>query len=103
MLFYKYKNDKLGKNLMIWHGFSTIINAQQIGHDCSIRQQVTIIKKLEGGEAKPVIGNNVKICAGAIVIGTIKIDDDRIIAAGTMVTKDVPSNCVGCSFGKVLK
>lgn len=86
--------SKIGRNLMIWHGFSTIINAQSIGDNCSIWQQVTIGNKLDNGEAKPMIGNNVKICAGAIVIGDIKIGNNVIIAAGAVVTKDVPDNCV---------
>lgn len=84
----------IGNNLMIWHGFSTIINAQSIGDNCSIWQQVTIGNKLDDIESKPVIGNNVKICAGSIVVGNIKIGNNVIIGAGSVVTKDVPSNCV---------
>lgn len=93
-LYVQAPQSKIGKNLMIWHGFSTIVNAQSIGDNCSIWQQVTIGNKLDDGEAKPIIGNNVKICAGAIVIGDIKIGNNVIIAAGAVVTKDVPNNCV---------
>lgn len=93
-LFLDMSSHQVGKNLMIWHGFSTIINAQSIGANCSIWQQVTIGNKLDKGESKPTIGNNVKICAGAIVIGDIKIGNNVIIAAGAVVTKDIPDNCV---------
>lgn len=87
-------SSRLGQNLMIWHGFSTIINAQSIGDNCSIWQQVTIGNKLDNGEAKPQIGNNVKICAGAIIIGNIKVGDNVIIGAGAVVVKDVPNDTI---------
>lgn len=93
-LYIQVSPDNIGKNLMIWHGFSTIVNAQSIGNNCSIWQQVTIGNKLDNGEAKPVIGNNVKICTGAIIIGDIKIGNNVIIAAGAVVVKDVPDNVV---------
>lgn len=93
-LYLDMHSNQVGKNLMIWHGFSSIINAQSIGDNCSIWQQVTIGNKLDDGEAKPIIGNNVKICAGAIAIGDIKIGNNVIIAAGAVVTKDIPDNCV---------
>lgn len=94
----------IGRNLMIWHGFSTIVNAQSIGDNCSIWQQVTIGNKLDNGESKPRIGNNVKICAGAIIIGDITIGDNVIVGAGAVVTKSVPSNSVvgGCP-AKIIK
>lgn len=88
------KKNKIGRNLMIWHGFSSVINAQSIGENCSIWQQVTIGNKLEHVESKPTIGNGVKIYAGAIVIGNIHIGDGSIIAAGAVVTKDVPNNVI---------
>ena len=42
----------------------------------------------------PTIGNNVKICAGAIVIGDVHIGDNSTIGAGAIVLKDVPDNCI---------
>lgn len=87
-------SDVVGKNLMIWHGFSTIINADIIGDNCEIWQQVTIGNKFNEDGAKPKIGNNVKICAGAILVGDITIGDNSIIGAGSVVTKDVPANVV---------
>lgn len=87
-------SSKVGANLMIWHGFSTIVNAKSIGDNCSIWQQVTIGNKLDNDEAKPIIGNNVKICAGAIIVGDITIGDNAIIGAGTVIVKDVPSGAI---------
>lgn len=84
-----YINSKnIGRGLFIQHGFSTIIAAKQIGEMCWINQQVTI-----GFEQnrQPVIGNHVRICCGAIIIGDVTIGDNSIIAAGSVVTSDVPA------------
>lgn len=81
--------DKVGEKLYIQHGFSTIIAAESIGSECWINQQVTIGYEQD---KKPTIGNHVKVCAGAIIIGDVIIGDNSIIAAGAVVTKDVPPN-----------
>lgn len=83
----------LGKGLFFQHGFSTIVNARSIGNYCFINQQVTIGDST-GNEDIPTIGNNVRICAGAIVVGNINIGDNVTIGAGAVVYKDVPSNSV---------
>jgi serine O-acetyltransferase len=52
---------------------------------------VTIGKKTsQQVNDRPTIGNNVKISAGAIAVGDIKIADNSVIGAGAIVTKDVP-------------
>lgn len=82
-----------GKGLFFQHGFSTIVNARRIGEHCFINQQVTIGDST-GNEDIPTIGNNVRICAGAIIVGNITIGDNTTIGAGAVVYKDVPSNSV---------
>ena len=82
-----------GKGLFFQHGFSTIVNAKSIGDFCFINQQVTIGDST-GNEDIPTIGNNVRICAGAIIVGNVKIGDNVVIGAGATVYKDVPSNSV---------
>lgn len=80
---------KIGKGLFIEHGFSTIISAKSIGDFCWINQQVTL-GYANGGN--PIIGNNVRIGAGAIVIGDISIGDNSTVGAGCTVVKSVPNN-----------
>jgi serine O-acetyltransferase len=82
---------KIGPGLRIQHGFSTIIAAKSIGKNFWINQQVTI--GYTNDYDCPVIGDNVTINAGAIVIGDIKIGNNSIIGAGAVVTKNVPPNC----------
>ncbi|MDR2798933.1 MAG: serine O-acetyltransferase, partial [Treponema sp.] len=40
-----------------------------------------------------MIGDNVEIGAGAIIIGNIKIGNNVMIGANAVVTKDVPDDC----------
>lgn len=94
--------NKIGKGLFIQHGFATIISAKEIGDNCWINQQVTI--GFNGDGNNPVIGNNVKITAGAKVIGKITVDDNSVIGANAVVVKDVPKNVVmGGIPAKVIK
>lgn len=79
--------ENLAPKLYIQHGFSTIISAKSVGEECWINQQVTIGFEQD---RQPVIGNHVRICAGAIIIGDVTVGDNSIIAAGAVVTKDVP-------------
>ena len=79
----------IGGGLFIEHGFSTIISAKSMGENCWINQQVTI--GYTNGQDSPIIGNNVRIGAGAIVIGNVYVGDDAVVGAGTVVTHDVPA------------
>ncbi len=85
------KTKKIGKGLFIQHGFSTIITAESIGENCWINQQVTIGWTAAGA---PVIGDNVRIGAGAIVIGNITIGNNSTVGAGTTVNTSIPENAL---------
>ena len=51
-----------------------------------------------------IIGNNVWIGARTVILPGVKIGDNSIIAAGAVVTKDVPSNViVGGVPAKIIK
>jgi serine O-acetyltransferase len=77
----------IGGGMASFHGFATIIIAQRIGQDFLFAQQVTIGYDDRGGT--PIIGDRVRIGAGAIVIGPVTIADDAVIGAGAVVVKDV--------------
>lgn len=81
---------EIGVGLWIGHGFATAIGAKSIGKNCTIGQMVTIGDYF--GE-KPTILNNVRIHAGATIIGGIIIGNNSIIGANTTVFRDVPDNC----------
>lgn len=79
----------VGAGLYFEHGFSTIINAESIGRNCWINQQVTIGTGTLG--ERPVIGNDVAVRAGALVLGGIRLGDGCVVNAGAVVTRDVPA------------
>lgn len=65
-----------------------------MGNDVTIYQQVTIGSHGKKGcdRGYPIIGNKVRIYAGAKILGAIKIGDNVIIGANSVVLKDVPAN-----------
>lgn len=81
--------DSLGGGIYIQHGFSTILNARAIGRNFFVNQNVTVGWRNDAGN--PVIGDNVRIGTGAVVLGNINIGDNVSIGAGATVIKDVPS------------
>ena len=85
--------NKIGGGLQIFHGYSTIIFCHSMGKNCTVYQNVTVGRgKVLNGIDIPVIGNNVTIYAGAIIVGGIHIGDNVKIGAGAVVVKDVPDN-----------
>lgn len=46
------------------------------------------------GNEFPIIGDNVYIASNATVIGNIRIGDNVIVGAGSVVTKDIPNGAV---------
>ena len=81
--------EDLGGGFSLQHGFSTIVSAKSMGKRCRVNQQVTIGHV---GLEAPVIGDDVRISAGAIVIGKITVGSGAMIGAGSVVVKDVPEN-----------
>ena len=54
--------------------------------------------------AYPVtIGNNVWIGAGVSILPGVTIGDNTVIAAGSVVNRDIPSNCVAAENPAVVK
>lgn len=89
---------KIGSGLILDHGQSLVINSlTTIGNNCQLRHSTTIgTKKLSNGtySHSPQIGNNVDIGSNTCIIGAITIGDNVTIGAGSVVVKDVPSNCI---------
>ena len=84
----------IGRNFVIWHGFGIVVHPNTIiGDNVTLHHNVTIGNAKHGG-LSPVIGDNVNIGAGSILIGNIKIGNNVDIGAGSVITKDVPDNVV---------
>ncbi len=86
-----YKRLKIGGGIWLDHPFCTRMGAASIGSNFKVKQLVTIGKNVD--MKLPIIGNNVFIGAGAVVVGGITIGDNVQIGANAVVMKNVPSNC----------
>lgn len=98
------KNIHIGKNVFINSGYhfqdqggimlgdGTLIGHNVVlatlNHDCDPQKRADLIP------ASIVIGKNVWIGANATVLPGVRIGDGAIIAAGAVVTKDVPENTI---------
>lgn len=87
--------EKFGSNLKIYH-LNIVINRNSIiGNDVKLHGNNCIgAKDSKINSECPIIGNNVDIGYGATIIGNIKVGDNSVIGAGSLVLKDVPANSV---------
>lgn len=88
------ESDKIGEGFILQHGHSSQVYAKYIGKNCQIWHNVTVGTNRSHSGNFPTIGDNVKICTGAIVIGNIRVGNNVIIGAGSVVVKDIPDNSV---------
>ena len=64
----------------------------------------TIWNNKRGHDEMTVIGTDVRIGQGAIILGGVKVGDGAIVAAGSVVTKNVPCcTIVGGNPAKIIK
>ncbi|MFI9797324.1 sugar O-acetyltransferase [Streptomyces sp. NPDC052302] len=99
-------NITIGARTFVNYNLTALdVAAVTIGEDCRIGpgvQLLTPTHPLEPGSrrdkleaARPiVIGDNVWLGGGAIVLPGVTIGDNSVIGAGAVVTKDVPPNVV---------
>jgi serine acetyltransferase len=85
------QTTKIGKGVLIAHPYATILNAEIIGDNFSCIHCTTIGAK---GQNRPVIGDNVSLGANVTIIGNVHIGNNVVVGAGSVVVKDVPSDCV---------
>lgn len=82
----------VGRRVKFEHFGGMVIGAREIKDDVIIRQNTTMgIKNLSDLNAKPTIGYNVQIGAGAVIVGDIVIGEHSIIGANVVVYNDIPS------------
>lgn len=85
---------------MVPHAFGITFSCDSIGADVYIGQNATTStsgRNMDPGDntkGKPRIGNLVRIYAGAVISGEISIGEMCVIAANSIVTKDVPPRSI---------
>lgn len=85
----------IGKGVFIDHGMGVVIGETAIlGDYCLIYQNVTLGGTgKETGKRHPTLGCNVVVGTGAKVLGNIQVGDHVRVGAGSIVLRDVPSDC----------
>ena len=87
-----------GPGLRIRHGQGLVVNTGTVlGANVMLRHNVTIgnIRRGPGDTtACPVIGDDVELGAGAVVVGPITVGRGALIGANAVVSHDVPEGAV---------
>ena len=90
------QHTSIGYGLRLPHKGNIVIHPQaRIGNFCEIMQGVTIgnnIMKSRDDVAQ--IGDKVMLCAGAKIIGEVKIGNTVIVGANAVVTKDISDETI---------
>lgn len=99
---------QIGEGTKFWHrGLGCTVHYKaQIGQNCWILPNVMIGSKFAGGmpdAEPPLIGDNVFIGTGAVIIGPIHIGNNVIVGANAVVTKDVPDNHYAVGSPAIIK
>ena len=86
---------RIGQGVFIDHGMGVVIGeTAEIGNHCLLYQGVTLGGTgKEHGKRHPTLGENVVIGAGAKVLGAIRIGANTRIGAGSVVVRNVESDC----------
>lgn len=94
-----------GKGLNIEHpGFIWIGNSAIIGKNCTVLPRVLLGKKNPHIESPCIIiGDNCYIGTGVTILGPVKIGNNVVIAAGSVVIHDIPDNCMVAGNPAVIK
>ncbi len=81
--------------IMVAHQQISIEDGVTIGPNCCIYDHDHDLKERGSFITKPIhIGKNVWIGANVLIMKGVSIGDDAIIAAGCVVTKDVPASSI---------
>ena len=87
---------RIGKGLYIGHPYNITINYKAIiGDFCTINKGCVIGQENRGiRKGTPVIGDKVWIGANAVIVGSISIGNDVMIAPNSFVNQNIPSHSV---------
>lgn len=95
----------LGKNLQFPHPIGIVIgDGVIIGNNVKIWHQVTLGSNGKGGgRSYPIIEDNVRIFAGAKILGNVTIGEGATIGANAVVLTDVPKGKVAVGIPAKIK
>lgn len=81
----------IGPGLVVRNFSCIFILAEKIGRNCTVNQGVNVTHVRSDG--RPIIGDNVYLGTQCVVMGKVKIGNNVVVAANSLVIADVPDNC----------
>lgn len=91
---YLSRHVRIGPGFRIEHAGKSYINTEAVfGAGCTIMHNVTVgvSHSRHGRAGVPVIGDRVFIGPNAVLYGGIRVGDDAMIGANSVVNRDVPA------------
>jgi len=84
---------KLGRNVVVEHQGAIVVHgACEIGDGCIIRQGCTLgLRRLDDLTAAPILGKDVQLGAGSVILGRIRLGNGVRVGANAVVLNDVPA------------
>lgn len=84
---------KLGRDVVVEHQGAIVVHgACEIGNGCIIRQGCTLgLRRLDDLTAAPILGEDVELGAGAVILGRIRLGNGVRVGANAVVLDDVPA------------
>ena len=99
--------NTIGPGLRIYHAgdFIHVGPNVKIGKNCTILPGVVFGNKIEKSDQRPVlVGDNCYFGLGVKILGNLTLGNNVIIGANSVVTKDIPDNCIVCGIpAKIIK
>jgi len=89
----------IGPGFCVFHPFGLVVGGEvKAGKNLTLSMDVVLggnigKHRLDGSE-KPILGDDINIAAGCKVVGPIKIGDNCLIGANSVVVHDMPSDCI---------
>jgi len=98
---------KIGKDIYFCHTVGIVIGSNVvIGDNVTIYQNVTLGTKDGISLDYPIIENNVMLFAGCVIAGSVRIGENSIVGANSVVLKDIPPDSIAVgipAFSKSIK
>jgi serine O-acetyltransferase len=89
--------SSIGPGLVLKHSVGVVVGSGSVvGRNCTILQGVTLGENYKGKDDHkyPRVGDDVTLCAGAKLLGGIRVGNGALIGANAVVILEVPANSV---------
>ena len=85
---------KIGAGFLLHNSVGVIVSSEAIiGDNCSLFSCSCVVHRADGkGLGAPIIGNNVTISVGSIIVGPVILGDNVFVGANSLVLQNIPAN-----------